>query len=293
MSRAGREVVVEHAGLRRRYLLHVPQQYDGSRPWPVVFMLHGAGGTAEIAARATRLSTLADREGFIAVYPEAIRRDADRPARFLTNPPIWNDGSGRGFAGRQNVDDVGFVRAVLEEVAGQHRVDSQRVFVAGFSNGGSMAFRLGIELADRVAAIAVVAGPLTIARFVLTRPVPLIYVAGSADPLNPVAGGVVRDPWGGTDEKPAVRTWPELWATANGCASGGEVVSQVGGVSVRKYRGGDAEVLFYMVDGAGHVWPGGDGVLSERIAGPSTDRLDATAVIWEFFRGHPMEPRCS
>jgi polyhydroxybutyrate depolymerase len=289
MSRHEQEVLMEHGGCRRRYLLHVPGGHDRSRPTPVVFMLHGAGGTAEIAARATRLSALADREGFFAIYPEAVRREPDRPARFLTNPPIWNDGSGRGFAGRQNVDDVGFIRAVLNQIDSQHRVDLARAYVAGFSNGGSMAFRLGVELADRVAALAVVAGPLISDRFALTRPVPLIYIAGSADPLNPEHGGAIRDPWGGTDKKPPVQTWPERWAAALGSTSGGEVLSQSGGVTTRIYSGGAAEVLFHMVHGAGHVWPGGDGVLSERIAGPATDRLDATAVIWEFFRGHPMK----
>jgi len=291
MSRAEEELAIEHRGLRRRYLLHVPAGHDHALPTPVVFMLHGAGGTAEIAARATRLSAFADPEGFIAIYPEAVRREPGRPARFLTNPPIWNDGSGRGFAGRQNVDDVGFIRAVLNQIDSQHEVDHARVFVAGFSNGGSMAFRLGIELADRIAAIAVVAGPLITDQFTLTRPVPLIYVAGTSDPLNPERGGAIRDPWGGTDEKPPVRSWPQRWASALGSKSSGEMVSQSGGVTTRIYPGGAAEVIFHMVDGAGHVWPGGDGVLSERIAGPSTDRLDATAVVWAFFRGHPMEKR--
>lgn len=288
MSRAEQELAIEHGGLRRRYLLRVPAGHDHALPTPVVFMLHGAGGTAEIAARATRFDVLADREGIIAVYPEAVRREPDRPARFLTNPPIWNDGSGRGFAGRQNVDDVGFIWTVLNQIDSQRRVDRARVFVAGFSNGGSMAFRLGIELADRVAAIAVVAGPLIADPIALMRPVPLIYVAGSADPLNPEQGGAIRDPWGGTDEKPPLRSWPQRWAAALGSASSGEIVSQSGGVTTRSYPGGAAEVLFLLVDGAGHVWPGGEGVLSERIAGPATKRLDATAAICDFFRRHPM-----
>lgn len=289
MNRSDLELALKYGRIPRRCLLHYPQQLKDTDRYPVVVMLHGAGGTAEIAARATRFNALADREKFITAFPQAVRRDPDRPARFLTNPPIWNDGSGRGHAGRTNVDDVGFIRLLLDELVANHLADPSRIFIAGFSNGGSMTFRLGMELSHEIAAIAVVAGSIATDRVAVIRPLPLIYIAGDADPLNPPSGGSIRDPWGGTEEKPPIAAWPQRWAEAMGGVGSAKVISDANGVRTWTYDA-PAEVRHYQIEDAGHVWPGGHGVLSERITGPATHRLDASAIIWDFFRGHPMPP---
>ena len=150
---AGRQV--PSVGERqRRYLVHVPQRYDG-RPLPVVLMCHGAGGTAEWTLGETRWDETADRYGFLVVFPEGTPVDPGRPPRFLSNPQVWDDGSGR--RGRAQQEDVAFVNALLDDLPAHFAVDAQRVYATGFSLGASFTFRLGVELSHRLAAIVPVA----------------------------------------------------------------------------------------------------------------------------------------
>jgi polyhydroxybutyrate depolymerase len=96
----------------------------------------------------------ADETGFIAVYPQGVREDPSRPPSVLRNPQTWNDGSGRFYAGEINADDTGFTRAMIADLKKRFNVDPKRIYVSGFSNGSPMAFRLGVELSDQIAAIA-------------------------------------------------------------------------------------------------------------------------------------------
>lgn len=281
---------IEVGPLRRRYILHVPAGYDGARPLPAVIVFHGGGGAARVAIIATGWSAKADEIGFFAVYPEGVRPDPQRSPTFLRNPQFWNTGAGIGYADEQNVDDVGFVRALLEEVPARVNVDPQRVYASGFSNGASLAFEAAMQFPERIAAIAPVAGHLWRQEPQPTRPIPMIFIIGTADPLNPYHGGVVTSPWGHVRERPPIERSVRTWAAWIDCPPEPHVLSDRDGVRHVRYGPGPqgAEVDFYTIDGAGHVWPGGPPVLAEHIAGKPTDKLQATDVIWEFFERHPL-----
>lgn len=122
-------------GVERRYLLHIPPAYTPANKWPVVVMFHGGGGTARSAMRETGWTEKADKEGFLAVFPEGTPLYPTRPARFRDNPQTWNDGSKRGVA------DVEFVTMMLADLKVRFSVDERRVYATGFSNGASMTFR--------------------------------------------------------------------------------------------------------------------------------------------------------
>lgn len=273
-------------GLERSYLVHVPLRSDGKSPMPVLIMLHGGGGTAEIAKNSTGWITKADQAGFIAAFPEATRRDPFQPPSFLRNPQIWNDGSGRGHAGRRNADDIGFITAMINDLAARFPVDEKRIYVTGFSNGASMAFRAGVELAGRIAAIAPVSGHLWLKDPKLVRPVPMLFIIGTMDPLNPLEGGEVRKPWGRTEQKPPVRESILAWAKLLDCPMESKVFHDRDGVKAVSYGPGKegAEVIFYTIEGLGHAWPGGKQVLSERIAGKPSDKVRGVDLIWDFFK---------
>src|SRR5262245_50351458 len=132
----------------RSYLVHHPSPAPPAQ-WPVVMFLHGAGATAAWAMTETRLDAAADRNGFLLVLPEGTRPDPTRPPGFLSNPPVWNDGPRRGEMGVERADDVGFLSAVLDDLARHHPIDPARVYVTGFSNGAGMTFRLAAERAER------------------------------------------------------------------------------------------------------------------------------------------------
>jgi polyhydroxybutyrate depolymerase len=271
--------------LTRRYVLHVPPPRAAERLRPVLLAFHGGGGTAKLAALSTGWSDKADQVGFFVVYPEGIRPDPRRPATFLRNPPFWNVGAGVGYAERAGIDDVGFIRCLLGELGARLPVDPARVYATGFSNGASMAFQVAMELSAQIAAIAPVAGYLRRRQPRPTRPISMIYIAGAADPLIPLEGGVVESPWGELEERPPVVRSVETWAAWLGCPPKPRVVSDCAGVRRVRYGPGvqGGEVEFITIADAGHVWPGGPQILAERIAGKTTDKLSATDAIWEFF----------
>lgn len=255
-----RRVFIPHGGLVRQYLLHVP---PGDGPFPLVMMLHGAGGSAEVAGDETGWSRLADVAGFAVVYPEGMAVRPDKKSKFLTNPQTWTDGSGRG-----RHDDSGFLIAVLDNLCDV--TDPSRVYVTGFSNGAGMTFRFAAEHADRIAAIAPVAGHCSVVDPKPIRPVPTFYLIGDADPLVPLAGGTVRTPWGKAAGQPPVSATLERWATAISGRPGSELFP------------------VKIVPGLGHHWPGGNGLLGEKLGGPVSSSVDATAEIWDFFRRHSL-----
>lgn len=289
-------VSIEVGGWQRRSLVYVPPGYDGKTPVALVLMLHGMGGEAAIAAKDTGWSAKAKRETFIVAYPEATRPDAEKTPSLSRNPPAWNDGSGRFHAGERNIDDVAFIRALIDRVSAGHRIDPRRVFVAGFSNGASMAFRIAAELPHRIAAIAPVAGSCWTENLPPMGGVSVCCITGTADPLNPLEGGYPRLAIGGADQggrpKPPVRVTIEKWRRALACPEAPAQEESANGVHVRRHGPGrdGAAIEFITVEGLGHVWPGGNAPAPALLVGRTNDRLNATDTAWEFFRSHPASP---
>jgi polyhydroxybutyrate depolymerase len=292
-------LTLKAGGLERHYIVHVPRGDDGKKPLPVVIMFHGGGGTSQGAMRETGWTQKADAEGFLAVFPDATPPDPTKPGRFGSNGQIWNDGSGRFHAGEKQIPDIAFVNAMLDDLAKRFTVDRKRVYATGFSNGASMAFRVGAELSERIAAIAPVSGALWIKDLKPARPVSLFYITGDADPLNPLAGGVPKFATGGaskdmlSQKKPPAREHVAAWARAIGCEAEPETLTSTPGVTTLIYhkgRGG-SEVRFATIKGHGHIWPGGENLLPESWVGKASDKFHATDAIWDFFQNHTLQSR--
>jgi polyhydroxybutyrate depolymerase len=279
--------------LERVYFLHVPPRASNGKPLPLVLMFHGGGGTPAWAERETAFSELADREGFLVAYPEGIGRS-------------WNDGRDSGLipAQREHIDDLAFVEAMLDQIAQSHPVDPRRVFATGISNGGFFSEFLGAHLAQRIAAIAPVAGGIPArwaGTFVPAAPVSVLVIQSTSDPLVPYGGGDVRLPHGASrgEVLPTVET-VRKWVEHDGCAR--HPVERelpdsdpADGCRVRSftYAAGHygTEVVLYRLDGAGHTWAGGRQYLPQSAVGAVCRDIRATEVIWEFFRTHPRPSR--
>jgi len=253
------------------------------------------GGTGKAAAEETGWGAKADKEGFLAVFPDALPPDPAKPSRFAGNPQLWNDGSDRFYPGQKAPDDVAFLNAMLDELAARFAVDPRRVFMTGFSNGASMCFRFGAEASMRLAAIAPVAGACWLETITLERPVPMCYLTGTADPLNPIEGGVPKLATGGSDTirakpKPPVRDSILKWVRAVGAPATPRTTTTANGVHTDTYGPGrdGAEVICVSVEGLGHTWAGGKSLLPASMVGPRSDTLKATDVIWRFFQARPM-----
>ena len=272
----------------RTFIFITPKDFKPGEPLPIVFFFHGAGGTAQQAAHTYGWAQKADAENFFAAFPEGLPVRPDRPGSFLLNPHIWRDQR----AGMQvsGVDDVHFFEELLNRLEATLPIDPKRVYVTGFSNGAGMTFTLGARFADRIAAIAPVSSQSFTTIEKLVRPVPVYYLAGTADPLIPYHGGSVTLPWGNTRTTQPVQHSAETWAALDGCPPTPEVVSDEHGVRVVRYGPGndDAEVLFTTIEGNGHHWPDTVELLPHAICGPTLDPFNATDRIWEFFVKHPM-----
>lgn len=271
-------------GVRRRYLIHVPPGLGRIQTVPVVMMLPGAGGTARWTLLESGWGDKADAEAFLAVFPEGTPFDPSRPARFLNNPLLWFPGSGDDQADPRTANDIYFLNVVIDDLLSRFHADPRRIFLTGFSNGAEMTFRLGVDLADRFAALAPVAGHCRLPEPRPARPLPTIYLVGTEDPLVPLEGGEVASPWGGTLRKPPVWETLRKWARALGCPPEPATVRAEDGAIFWAYGPGHARLEAYFFEGLGHHWPGGKGRLDARLAGPFRETVKATDLIWDFFR---------
>ena len=137
--------------LDRHFIVHVPPGFDAKQKLAVVIMLHGAGGTGQGAISMTNWDQKADRENFIAVFPDGVPANPKRAPAFLSNPQLWNDESGRNArAGFQSNNDVGFISQIIDDLESRFDSDPKRIYVTGFSNGASMTFTIGVELSDKL-----------------------------------------------------------------------------------------------------------------------------------------------
>jgi polyhydroxybutyrate depolymerase len=274
-------IPVQVGGRRREFLLHRPA---GPGLHPLVVMLHGTGGSAAWAADETGWSDLADREGFAVAYPEGLAPDPGKPAKFLTNPQLWHDGSHDDPAAQDA--DRDFIAAMLDFLESDHGTDPRRISITGFSNGAGMTFALAARLAGRVAACAPVAGHCWLEHPRPSRPVPTFYLVGDEDPLIPLAGGPVRSPWGKTRVKPGVAETLRRWAVALGCSTTPIRLEETATALLEEYPHPDRPGLFLAmtVCGLGHHWPGGKGKLSEKIGGRPSAEVNGCERIWEFFQ---------
>jgi polyhydroxybutyrate depolymerase len=272
----------------RHYLLHVPASYDGKKAVPVVLALHGGASNARQMVGFCGLNDKADQVGFLVVYPSG----TGRTERLLT----WNAGNCCGYAQEENIDDVAFVRAVLDDLATTAKIDTQRVYAGGISNGGMMAYRLASELSERIAAIAPVGGPMGTASCRPRRPVSVIHFHGTTDQFAPFAGGT------GKKSMSKIKFYSvehsiQAWVKANGCRE--EPVSvrlptkvEDGTRVVRKTYGGGkdaSEVVLVTIEGGGHTWPGREPRL--KFLGTSTANISANEAMWDFFKKHPLKTR--
>jgi len=284
------EFALTHQSLARSYLVHVPPQAAQGRALPVVLNFHGGGSTAEVIKAYTRMDRAADRDGYIAVYPNG---SSGIGGRFLT----WNAGSCCGPAAALEVDDVGFTLAVLDDLTVRLPYDKARVYATGLSNGSMMAYRLAAEASERIAAVAGVAGAMSLSRFAPKLPVPVMHIHSTSDHIARYDGGLgppstlAYTRMFHTSVEDMVRKWLDF----DGCPLKPASIETITGrpgtpdeehTAIRRvYRPCRAgvEVVVWQLSGAGHVWPGGVRDYMPQLLGTGTAVIDANAEMWRFF----------
>jgi polyhydroxybutyrate depolymerase len=252
-----------HGGVTRWYDLYVPDGVDGGAPVPLLLVLHGGtlSNDGPRAGQGLRLRALADDERFVIAFPNGTYSENGQSGP--SGSFNWNDCRSDAGAAETGADDTGFIADLIDAIAARYPIDAQRVYVAGASNGGMMAYRLALELSDRIAAVAAaIANQPANSECVdaPSEPLSILIMDGTADPIMPWAGGSVagrglvlsaeatRDFWRerlGTGPTPQHTDFPDLDP------------NDVGTVTSDRYTGGrnGSEVLFYTLNGSGHAPP--------------------------------------
>lgn len=267
-------------GRARDYRLYRPASLSLSTPAPLVVMLHGALGTASQAESAYGWNARADREHFVVAYPEGISRSW-AVSDGCCGPPV-----------RDGVDDVAFITQLVTAVSGQLPIDARRIYAAGISNGGMLAYRLACDTTvfaaigpDSATMLGDCAAP---------APISIIHIHGDADKVIPYDGGPGKLDNGGTGRNPVRIDGPAVpaliarWRGVDDCGAPEVSVAAPVTTSVATCPDGRAVELI-TIAGAGHQWPGAKQTTAQRLLNldPPSTALDATDVIWRFFAAHP------
>ncbi len=258
-------------GQTRTYQLYVPAAYKGTRDVPVVFNFHGFGSNAVQQMAYGNFKPEADRDDFLIVAPDG------------QGPPGAQHFNLTGAPGSQN--DILMVPALLDHIESMLCVDAKRVYSTGMSDGGAMTSVLACVLSNRFAAFGAVAVVIYANRCGTGRPIPIMAFSGTADPIVPFNGGKVNC-CGGTTVG-AAPTAMANWAKADGCDPKYTDATLSSDVVQRTWHGcrPGGDVVFYMIQGGGHTWPGAIPIAH---LGKTTNQIDASATIWQFFQSHPL-----
>lgn len=267
---------LDHGGLTREYVVHVPSGYDGATPAPMVFNLHAFALNIEFAD-GNGLAEEADPRGWFVVTPQGagVNALAESPSGSDTEGvPFWNM-PGADADASDSADDLGFLATLIDEVSASYCIDQARVYATGLSNGAGMSTVLGCRLDDRIAAIVPVAGVNLTQDCPGTTPMPILAIHGDDDAIVPYDGG-----------GPGSLSVPDRmaqWGAHNGCEP--EPVEATDdpapGVNSTVWTGctDGAEVILWTIPGFPHAWP--------RAESPQDEgRIDATFEAFEFFARH-------
>lgn len=281
-------VFLKHEGYNRYYKFYVPNDFTQQKTYPVVLILHGGGGTAKGMVRFTkgRFNKLADNFGFVAVYPNGFGKS-------------WNDG-GRDTlakARKLNIDDVGFIEKVIDDLDSKINVDKNNIFACGISNGGFMVQRLALEIPELIRGIGVVAANLSadqIAGINQKNPVPVIFINGTSDPLVPYNGGPVMVLKQKRGKVMSVDESTNFWIKNNECT---KKISEEKIPDVNKRDDCSATKTIYQnprnpkikmevikIENGGHTWPGTKQYLPKKLVGNTNRDFNACDEIWQFFQ---------
>jgi polyhydroxybutyrate depolymerase len=266
-------------GRPRSYLIHIPERSAGAGPMPVVLVFHGGGGNAQSVVEMSNYDVASEEFGFLAVFPNGTGR--------LDNLLLtWNAGTCCGYAQETGVDDVEFVRALIEDVAELTPIDLRRIYATGMSNGALMSYRLACELSDEIAAIAPIAGTQNTQPCLPTRPLSVIHFHGTADENAPFDGGIGDKSIAQVDFA-SVQQTIDFWRAVDGCPEV-PMTDRSGDIVHERYAPCDqgAAVELYTIVGGGHAWPGGN--RPRGAADVPTQAISATRLSWEFFAAHPL-----
>jgi polyhydroxybutyrate depolymerase len=266
-------------GYVRSYLVNLPPNYNDSNNFSLVIALHGTGGSASQMETDYKLTVKSNSSRFIIVYPQGVRSDGVLGIR------TWNAGGCCDYAMQHNVDDVKYIKLLIQKLTAMYKINPKKIYVTGMSNGAMMAYRLGCELSAQLAAIAPVSGTLiTMQPCVPTRKMPILHIHSVLDTKVPYQGGYGLANY----YFPPVDSALHVWAGINGCNAVPATVTDVPLYTQTQFAGcaNNTTIQLYLTKDGGHAWPGG--LPASARADEPSKAFDATDLIWDFFQNHQL-----
>lgn len=251
-SNSGAETIV-HDNINREYVLYIPNSYDGISAVPLLVNFHGFGGSASEFMSYADMRSIAETDTFILAYPQG---------SCLDGSSHWN-ACPLGGDNKSNVDDFGFIESMINEISSQYNIDMERIYAAGYSNGGMMAYGLANYKSDLIAAVASVSGVMLDCIGSTSHPMPVVHLHGTSDGVLPYNGG---DGWN------SAQSTLEHWINFNNTVLTPTVISD-NNIEHYVYDQGDSlvSVEHYKYIGGDHVW------FNSTFQGQNTSEL-----VWNF-----------
>ena len=277
----------------RSYVAYIPSTWKPGVVSPLLIAMHGLSGWGVQLMANTEFNNLAEANGFIVVYPDGTgEKLGDKGIR------SWNGGqAGWCTSGNcppsqiSNVDDVGFISSLIDDVSSRYVINSKRVYLTGHSNGSQLAQRLACQLSNKITAVAVVAGHIAIDSCNPDSPVSILQIYGSEDTLNPENGGIAKIAFGiytyEYNTKPVMKS-VQTMAAANGCSTDYSENNSLSNKDLTIYTWPGCKngvvVSSIKIKGASHAWMGhpSQSVESIKLIGEPYMKIDASKVIWSF-----------
>ena len=275
---------IDWGGGSRYYKVHVPKNYSAKTATPVLFVLHGGGGDMEIQAtdKFYKQISKSEAEGFIAVFPNGSSQF--KSGKLAT----WNAGNCCGAARDKKVDDVGFIKEIYKNISSQLNVDKNRIYAAGMSNGGMMAYRLACEAPDIFKAVAAVAGTDNTIECHPKKPISILHIHAKDDDHVLFAGGAGENAFRDKSAVTAFVSVPktiEKWVGLNHCENKPQKVLEKSGASCERYKcQSDVAIQLCVTDSGKHSWPGGEKPRMGLVGGTPSKAISANDVMWDFFK---------
>ena len=249
---------IVHDGMNREYILYVPNSYDETSAIPILFNFHGFGGSASQFMQEADMRAEAELNSFILVYPQG---------SCLDGVPHWNP-CPIGEDNKSTADDVGFVEAMVNEISSQYNLDMERIYAAGYSNGGMMAYGLANYKSNLIAAVASVSGSMLDCLDTPSHPMPVLHLHGTND-------GVIAYDESSNDYN-SVQSTLDYWTNFNNTVSTPTInIDNTSGMTIEHYiydQGDNSvSVEHYKYIGGEHVW------FTETYQGQNASKL-----VWNF-----------
>ncbi|ABG59664.1 esterase-related protein, carbohydrate esterase family 1 protein [Cytophaga hutchinsonii ATCC 33406] len=258
------------------YLLHLPKGYIQGKAYSLVVNFHGLGSAAIKHQHYCQLDAVADKEGFIAVYPQSYHQG-------------WN--AGLGFTSYiQGHDDIAYFNALLDTLEAAYSIDKNRIYVTGVSLGGSFTYRIACEMSKRIAAIASVSGLMSDSTLIYCTPersVPVMHIHGTKDHIMRYTG--MKQAFGAEE---VVR----LWALKDQCENKPDTVfvpntskkDHTSSILIKyTHCANGSEVWFYKIYNGGHTWPGA--AKAFKLMGRKSKDFNGSQAIWDFFETFTLQ----